>query len=758
MELNFTVTNQKIKYVSNLYIVEKSRNYLTAKFSFSGNEWKNVVKTAIFKKDDTVVNVLLDESGRCNVPWEVITKGTLKVSVFGGDLVTVDTADVKILKSGYEEGNAPSEPTPDVYAQILTELQDIRSEYVTEEMLGQAVEDWLAENVVEALSPEDVQKIVYGWLEGHKTELKGEKGDAGKDGIDGATFTPKIVDGVLSWENNSNLENPTSFDFEEELGINELKEDVETLKTAIDITTTDSTTQPNSYAGRENILEIGGGESEQDSTSGKNILKNKATSTTTKGVTFTVNADGTVVVNGTASEDVGLTINSNFALEIGKSYVLSGCPSGGSASTYRIRLTDANYVYNNYDVGNGVQFEEKTGSAMAILIIYAGCTVNNLVFKPMVRLASVTDATYEPYTGGQPAPNPYYPMPIKNSKVKGARTHHKNFFGFGKTTVDVTEELRANPKQRLTFSSIGDNPNRVKCNFTGGGYSMGYIAIYGVDGTRDWAISFNVESNTTEYTPSLAKSDAYSDKERLILKFGGGNGGTNVAKDQYFVLSNIQVEEGTEATEFEAYTESSHTFSQPIDLYGRNGVKDIFTAKQTKRKFAKRVFDGSEYWNASTALTGRYFCSNLGCISGGKVLCTQAKSGNYNTTTINECYLSSNSGGQFRINTEFATVDEWKAHLASNPMEVVCELAEEVVEELPIADQIGLNSIATYDGVTHVEFICEGPQPTFKGEYGTSKVGGYTLESLLVARNNELKQNMVDERLSALEASVVNNI
>lgn len=210
MELNFTVTNQRIKYVSNLYIVEKSRNYLTAKFSFSGSEWKNVAKTAIFKKDDNVINVLLDENGRCPVPWELITKGTLKVSVFGGDLVTVDTAEVKILKSGYEEGNAPSEPTSDVYAQILAELQSIRDDFITEEMLGQAVEDWLAENVVEALSPADVEKIVYDYLDEHKGELKGEKG---------AVFTPHVSDeGVMSWTNDGGLENPPPVDLKINVG------------------------------------------------------------------------------------------------------------------------------------------------------------------------------------------------------------------------------------------------------------------------------------------------------------------------------------------------------------------------------------------------------------------------------------------------------------------------------------------------------------------------------------------------------------
>ena len=349
-------------------------------------------------------------------------------------------------------------------------------------------------------------------------------------------------------------------------------------------------------------------------------------------------------------------------------------------------------------------------------------------------------------------PSPTNPQEIKNSLVSGIKTHGKNFFGFGKTAVDVTEELRPNTVQRLTFSAVDDNPNRVKCNFTGGGYSMGYIAIYGVDGTRDWAISFNVESNTTEYTPSLAKSDAYSDKERLILKFGGGNGGTNVAKDQYFVLSNIQVEEGTVATEYEPYTESSITFSQPIELYGLEDVRDTIENGKVKRRFEKVVFDGSddEMWTLSSTLAGRYAISltNEGVKPFGKCLCTQGIMGVNNTQVVNECYLSQYSA--FVINTNFATLEEWKAHLQANPMTVVYELAEETTEELPLADQIALNGLETFYGITHVEFISE-VKPTFSAKYGTTEMGGMTLESLLTARSNDL-------RLSAVESAVINNI
>lgn len=74
----------------------------------------------------------------------------------------------------------------------------------------------------------------------------------------------------------------------------------------------------------------------------------------------------------------------------------------------------------------------------------------------------------------------------------------------------------------------------------------------------------------------------------------------------------------------------------------------------------------------------------------------------------------------------------------------------ETKTELPTADQIALNSLKTFDGTTYLE-IDSPLQPEFVAEYGTSKVGGKTLEALAIARNNEI-------RISALETSAVNNI
>jgi hypothetical protein len=89
-------------------------------------------------------------------------------------------------------------------------------------------------------------------------------------------------------------------------------------------------------------------------------------------------------------------------------------------------------------------------------------------------------------------------------------------------------------------------------------------------------------------------------------------------------------------------------------------------------------------------------------------------------------------------------------HDAGTPVYVIYELAEEIIEDLPIADQIALNSLETFDGITYVEFVSE-IKPTFSAKYGTTEMGGMTLESLLTARSNDL-------RLSAVESAVINNI
>jgi len=132
----------------------------------------------------------------------------------------------------------------------------------------------------------------------------------------------------------------------------------------------------------------------------KNLLPNNATSQTVNGVTFTVNADKSVTVNGTATGETGFNINRNLAtiLEVGKSYILSGC-TGGSANTYYLQYLTWNgpYSRNNYDGDTNIVAQNSGDYVSLRILVRNGVTINNVTFYPVIRLASDPDDTYQPY-------------------------------------------------------------------------------------------------------------------------------------------------------------------------------------------------------------------------------------------------------------------------------------------------------------------------------------------------------------------------
>ena len=115
------------------------------------------------------------------------------------------------------------------------------------------------------------------------------------------------------------------------------------------------------------------------------------------GVTFTVNSDGSVTVNGTASGNARWSGYSAPAID-GHVYYSQGCPSGGSDSTYRLY---SSYTGVSLDRGSG-RVVKHTGTsypdARAEIFISSGYTANNLVFKPQyIDLTQMFGSTIADY-------------------------------------------------------------------------------------------------------------------------------------------------------------------------------------------------------------------------------------------------------------------------------------------------------------------------------------------------------------------------
>lgn len=117
-----------------------SVNIYTIRFEFSP-DWDGLNRTAVFTAGGKVISVLLDESGQCSIPWEVLAapKIDLLAGVYGtlGGNVVLPT--IWAVLGPIHEGAAPGEdarpPTPDLWEQELSQKAD-RMDYTSDGDLG----------------------------------------------------------------------------------------------------------------------------------------------------------------------------------------------------------------------------------------------------------------------------------------------------------------------------------------------------------------------------------------------------------------------------------------------------------------------------------------------------------------------------------------------------------------------------------------------------------------------------------------------
>lgn len=131
-------------------------------------------------------------------------------------------------------------------------------------------------------------------------------------------------------------------------------------------------------------------------------------------VTFTDVGDGTITATGTASADAPFSCHSRLKGRVAEmilpngKYRVSGCPSGGSDSKYRISVTNtkngsANALAREY--GEGAEFTvngddyfiDKSVVSVRCDVISGYAISGSLTFKPMVTLVEDIDDTYRPY-------------------------------------------------------------------------------------------------------------------------------------------------------------------------------------------------------------------------------------------------------------------------------------------------------------------------------------------------------------------------
>lgn len=212
------------------------------------------------------------------------------------------------------------------------------------------------------------------------------------------------------------------------------------------------------------------GNTYQQTYTGKNLLKTKYpySAINNNGVTCTISEDGTITLNGTATNRADfncyeiltpLIANKKYSLNL---IYISGSYNG----TLGIYNEDGNHSWTGWDMGisssQGMKnysiyhtYDWNWQSSVSIVRAFKDTVYNNYKFKLQFVADVNYDYDFEPYVGATKSPNPDYPQSIEN--VTGLQTIDvvgKNLLPYPYT--DTTKTVNG-----ITFTDLGDGTIKV---------------------------------------------------------------------------------------------------------------------------------------------------------------------------------------------------------------------------------------------------------------------------------------------------------
>lgn len=318
---------------------------------------------------------------------------------------------------------------------------------------------------------------------------------------------------------------------------------------------------------------------------------------TLNNVTFTILTDDDnnvigIKTNGTANANILFyfpLVNLNGA------YIINGCPIGGSVESYRLDLRTWDGGVSVIDIGDGATTPAlQSASMMCVIRVGNGTVCNNIIFHPMIRLATETDPTFEPYSNICPISGLdsvevkrigknklVYPYK-DNGGTSGGVTYTFNTDGSvslsGTATTSYTEWLAFNRNYYPLSLKAGQY-------ILSGGYSSDITVVVGHTNSSTSAWEILATSTGGDIPFELTYDD-----DKIGVTISTTKNGLNV--DGITLYPMIRLATETDST-FEPYQSETHTTSLPQTTYG--GTLNVQTGELVvDRGYYK--FDGSETW------------------------------------------------------------------------------------------------------------------------------------------------------------------
>lgn len=307
-----------------------------------------------------------------------------------------------------------------------------------------------------------------------------------------------------------------------------------------------------------------------------------------------------------------------------------------------------------------------------------GFTENQIKFRVSVLEDTTITANtfkYEPYTGGQPSPNPDYPKEIASVENPSVIVTGKN--------LAITQNVRGsnnlvNAKivrgQKYTLSF--DCNKRVAMNVN----------------SKSQAGKTLININPLKIGRNSCSFIAIDDGD-IFFNCYGSTDNTN-----YLQINNIQIERGDTSSDYEPYKQiQTVTFNHSLN--GIDDVKDELiiradgTGQLIQRLLEEELNDNSDYvtWYANTNTYGFLtkeskwlYRANKTNIKSNKLKGITKEVGNPGTYDKNGIFVDT-AGLYIKISKKYLTeytVDALKTYLRDNPITVVGLLKEPIVTEL----------------------------------------------------------------------------
>lgn len=462
----------------------------------------------------------------------------------------------------------------------------------------------------------------------------------------------------------------------------------------------------------------------------------------------------------------------------GKSIYVYGEYSGNASFSMSIKKSDNTWLNQGIQTRTWTKIDIPQGALQARVILYPNgvtATDETAIFKN-IKVGFAQFETWEPYTGGQPAPNPDYPMVVQGTgKKKDAgyaicvKSRSRNMIPFPYDYVSTTTS------NGVKF--VSDSTGRYYLNGNASASPSVVHLVQNYTSPDDFEVLAELENGKEYYAKDVQVFVIHADGTNNTInamqtaRTYVGISGDRIAGFRVLVLASgsytpdriyepMFCEKG-EDNSFVPPSQYNVTYI-PVDYPLFEGDKIIQRNGEYKllRKWKQEVFDGSEDegWVQSKSNTNQFYTSQY---KEKKVDADIVSNRFKHATSVeppsiwigNDINIYFESG--YLDNNTIAGFQEW---LQENPVSCVYELATPTEELLSPEAKKALHSIMATDEQTELTIVGipadAGIQNQFllpRNEDGALNTTAYcTAEKNKIVLNELVAQNL-DARVNKLE-------